>query len=92
MPRRREVPKRVILPEDAFERTLLQSLERGNLQFQIFDNPQSMTQGAMRAFVGAFLRLPPVKKALMSDLLRSRFLSAMRTGVKLQGKGELLEI
>jgi len=30
--------------------------------------------------VGGFLRLPPVKKALMSDTLRSRFLSAMAAG------------
>jgi hypothetical protein len=46
----------------------------------------------MRAFVGAFLKLPPVKKALMSDTLRSRFLEAMKEGVKKQGKEWVLEM
>jgi hypothetical protein len=42
--------------------------------------------------VGGFLRLPPVKKALMSDTLRSSFLASMRKGTEKQGKGWLLEI
>ena len=46
----------------------------------------------MRAFVGAFLRLPTVKKALLSDNMRSGFLSAMKEGVKKQGKGWVLEM
>jgi hypothetical protein len=40
----------------------------------------------MRGFVGGFLRLPPVKAALMSDMLRSSFLKAMTSGVRKQGK------
>ncbi len=32
----------------------------------------------MRALVGGFLKLPPVKRALLSDQLRSRFLLALR--------------
>jgi len=72
--------KRVLHPEDTFERVILQSLERGNLQNLMFDNPQSKAQGFMRAMVGGFLRLPPVKKSLMSDSLRSRFLTFMRRG------------
>ena len=46
----------------------------------------------MRAFVGGFLKLTPVKKALMSDMLRSKFLAAMKDGVQKQGKGWLLDI
>ncbi|MGZ3524282.1 MAG: 4Fe-4S ferredoxin, partial [Thermodesulfobacteriota bacterium] len=69
-----------------FERVILQSLERGTLQNQIFDNPQSITQKFMRGFIGGFLRLPPVKAALMSDTLRSSFLNAMINGVRKQGK------
>jgi hypothetical protein len=46
----------------------------------MFSNPQSITHKFMRGFVGAFLRLPPVKKALMSDTLRSSFLAVMRKG------------
>jgi Fe-S-cluster-containing hydrogenase component 2 len=83
---------RVIHPETTFERIMLQCLERGTLQNQIFANPQSMNEKSMRAFVGAFLKLPPVKKALMSDRLRSKFLDAMKDGVKKQGKGWALEM
>ena len=72
--------QRVFLPEDSFERVILQSLERGNLQNLIFSDPQNITHGFMRAFVGGFLKLPPVKKSLMGDKLRSRFLKAMRKG------------
>jgi hypothetical protein len=46
----------------------------------------------MSAFVGAFLRLPAVKKALMSETLRSGFLNAMKDGVRKQGKGWVLEM
>jgi ferredoxin len=84
--------KRVLHPETTFERVILQSLERGTLQNQIFDNPQSITQKFMRGFIGGFLRLPPVKAALMSDTLRSSFLNAMINGVRKQGKEWVTEL
>jgi ferredoxin len=84
--------KRVLHPETTFERVILQSLERGTLQNQIFDNPQSITQKFMRGFVGGFLRLPPVKAALMSDMLRSSFLNAMTNGIRKQGKEWVAEM
>jgi hypothetical protein len=71
---------------------MLQSLEKGNLQYQIFDNPCDITQKVMRAFLGAFLRLPPVKKALLSNLLRSSFLEFMKKGSNKQGRSWLTEI
>ena len=84
--------KRVLHPETTFERVILQCLERGTLQNQIFDNPQSITQKFMRGFVGGFLRLPPVKAILMSDILRSSFLKAMANGVQKQGKEWITEM
>ena len=69
-----------LIPEDTFERVILQSLEQGTLQNLLFNNPQSTAHGFMRGFVGGFLKLPPVKRALMSDSLRSRFLSTIRKG------------
>jgi ferredoxin len=77
--------KRVLHPENSFEKLILQCLEKGTLQNQLFDNPQSITHNVMRNIMGGFLRLSPVKKALMSDALRSTFLKTMSTGVKLQG-------
>ncbi|MFZ5569750.1 MAG: ATP-binding protein [Thermodesulfobacteriota bacterium] len=84
--------QRVLHPETTFRRVILQCLERGTLQNQIFDNPQSRSQAFLRGVLGGFLGLPPVKKALMSDTLRSTFLKLMETGVKLQGKGWAVEI
>jgi len=83
--------QRVLHPETTFERVLLQTLERGTLQNQLFDDPGSKTQSFLRAIVGGFLRLPPVKRALMSDALRSRFLSSMKGGASAQGKRNLVD-
>lgn len=79
--------RRTIHPETLFETTILGSLERGTLQNQVFDNPESVTQQFARTLVGAFLGLSPVKKALMSTVLRSAFLTFMKAGAALQGKG-----
>lgn len=84
--------KRVLTPETTFERVILQCLERGTLQNQIFDNPQNITHQFMRGFVGAFLRLPFIKKALISDTLRSSFLSSMQTGIKGRQRSLMTEI
>jgi NAD-dependent dihydropyrimidine dehydrogenase PreA subunit len=84
--------QRVLHPETTFERVILASLERGTLQNQLFDDPNRITHRFLRGLVGGFLRLPPVKQALMSDLLRSRFLNVMKSGVQKQGKAWLLEM
>jgi len=84
--------QRVIPPESTFERVILTALERGTLQYQLFDDPNSGTQAFLRGFVGGFLKLPPVKKALLSDQLRSRFLSSLQSGVKKQGKAWVTEM
>lgn len=84
--------QKVIHPDTTFERNILQCLERGNLQNYIFDNPQAVTHKVMRGIIGGFLKLSPVKRALMSDTLRSRFLSLMTTGATAQGNGWMTEV
>ena len=84
--------QRVITPENTFQRVLLTALERGTLQNQLFDDPRSGTHAFLRGVVGGFLRLPPVKRALMSDLLRSRFLKTLEGGVRSKGGDWLAEI
>jgi hypothetical protein len=88
--RKRE--QNVIHPETTFERVILQCLERGALQNQLFDDPERLSHKAMRGIVVGFLRLSPVKKALMTDTLRSRFLSAVAAGAARTGKADVLEI
>jgi formate hydrogenlyase subunit 6/NADH:ubiquinone oxidoreductase subunit I len=83
--------QRVLHPETTFERVMLQCLERGTLQNQLFKDPGSTKQAFLRAVVGGFLRLPPVQQALMSDVLRSRFLAAMKQGASRQGMQRLVE-
>jgi Pyruvate/2-oxoacid:ferredoxin oxidoreductase delta subunit len=70
--------KKVIYPEDGLEKYILSCLERETLQNILFDEPQKMTHEFMRIFLGAFLRLPPVKRALLSDAFRSRFLKMIK--------------
>lgn len=86
-----ERAQRVLYPETTFERVILRCLERGTLQNQLFDDPGSKSQYFMRGLVGGFLRLAPVKRALMSDALRSRFLDAMKGGAVRLGKRSLTE-
>jgi ferredoxin len=75
----RLVPRgqRVMLPENTIERVILQSLERGTLQNFLFDNPNLSSHRFLRALVGAFLSLVPVKRLLMSEGFRSRFLARL---------------
>ncbi len=67
--------QRVILPQNTVERVILQALERGTLQNFIVDNPNLASARFLRALLGAFLALPPVKRIMMSDGFRSRFLA-----------------
>jgi ferredoxin len=84
--------QRVIHPETTFERTILQCLEQGTLQNQLFDDPGKLSQSILRGLLGGFLRLPMVKQALMSKTLRSRFFEVLRKGMVQRGKGPLTEI
>jgi ferredoxin len=84
--------QRVIHPESIFERIVLQCLERGTLQNQMFDDPGKISHRAMRGIIGAFFKIGPVQKALMSDTLRSSFLKSMEIGLSAQGKGWLARL
>jgi ferredoxin len=80
----RLVPRRqrVLHPETTFERVILMALERGSLQALVFDHPDGVTQEFLRGFLGGFLRLSPVKRALVGERLRSLFLGAMRRAAR----------
>ncbi len=84
--------RRVIHPETTFEKIILQCLERGTLQNQLFDDPSRLSHRFLRGLLGGFLRLPPVKKALMGDLLRSRFLAGLKHAAARRGQGWIAEL
>jgi hypothetical protein len=50
------------------------AIERGTLSELIFDRHYLASHRAMAAILGAILRLPPVKRAMASRELQSRYL------------------
>jgi len=66
--------------QSTFNNVIFRYRESGTFQNQMFGNPQSITHKFMRGIVGAFLKLPPVKKSLMRDALRSSFLGIIKKG------------
>ncbi|MBU1341201.1 MAG: 4Fe-4S dicluster domain-containing protein [Proteobacteria bacterium] len=71
------LPQRVITPLDSTYRIVLMAIERGSLQHLIFDNRVLFSHRALAAVLGVILKLPPVKKALASKQLQSRYLETM---------------
>jgi ferredoxin len=70
----RERGKRVITPVNTAHRTVLMAIERGKLQELIFDNQALASHRAMAAILGVILKLPPIKQAMASQQMKSRYL------------------
>lgn len=83
---------RYIHPETTFERVLLQCLERGTLQNQIFDHPESLSQEFMRGLMKGFMKLVPTRQIEMSKILRSSFLAAGGLVLHLKNKSWIREL
>jgi len=75
--RMKERAERVITPLDSTHRVVLMAIERGRLHELIFDNQAHLSHRAMAAVLGVILKLPPLKQALASRQLRSRYLEAI---------------
>lgn len=84
--------ERVLTPETTFERLILQNVESGTLINQLFDKPQNIGHKFMRGFIGAFTRLDPVKKALVSDALRSRFFATAKKLIAYKGGSWMVDL
>jgi ferredoxin len=67
-------PKRVITPVDGTHRVVVMAIERGNLQHLIFDNRVLFSHRALAGVLGVILKLPPIKKIMASEQLKSRYL------------------
>jgi ferredoxin len=79
--------RRVITPVNTAHRTVLMAIERGKLQELIFDNRALFSHRAMAAILGAILKLPPVKQAMASQQLKSRYLEQLLTRHEFNHKG-----
>lgn len=69
--------ERVLVPETAWERVVLMAIERGKFQELLFDNYDRLDHAVLRAITRIVIALPPVKKALLSRQVSSRFLGAL---------------
>jgi len=69
-------PRR-LTPLNGAHRAVLMAIERGSLQNLIFDNQLLWSHRALAAFFGAILKLPPAKRLLATEQVRSRYLEAL---------------
>ncbi len=80
--------ERVLTPESTLERLLLTALERDRLQHLLFDEQEGPSLLLLNRLAGAVLRLAPVKRALLSQALRSRFLAFLgQQGARMLPRG-----
>lgn len=70
----RSRPTRVITPLNSLHRTVVMAIERGDLQDLIFDNRVLWNHRALAAVLGVVLKLPPIKQAMASQQMKSRYL------------------
>ena len=70
-------PRRVLTPLNTVHRSVIMAVERGTLQDMLFDNRVLWHHRALAAVLGAILRLSPVKRALATDQVKSRYLETL---------------
>ena len=70
-------PQRVLTPVTTAHRAVLMAIERGKLQNLIFDNQGHWNHRAMAAVLGVILKLPPIKQAMASKQMKSRYLDRL---------------
>lgn len=69
--------QRVLTPLNTTHRTVVMALERGMLPQLIFDNHALASHRALAAVLGVILDLPPLKQALATQQLKSRYLERL---------------
>ncbi len=69
--------QRVITPVNSTHRVVLMAIERGTLQHLIFDNQVLFSHRALAALLGVILKLPPVKRWLAGEQVRSKYLEQL---------------
>ena len=67
----------MITPLNGVHRAVVMAIERGKLQNLIFDNRVLWSHRALAAVLGVILKLPPIKQALATKQVKSRYLEAL---------------
>jgi ferredoxin len=73
----RSRPERIITPLNSAHRVVMMAIERGELQHLIFDNQVLWNHRALAAVLGVILNLPPVKRVMASQQVKSRYMEAL---------------
>ena len=69
--------ERIISPINSTHRAVVMAIERGTLAHLVFDNQAHISHRAMAAVLGAILKLPPLKQAMASRQMKSRYLARL---------------
>lgn len=72
-----ERKNKVITPVDSVHKAVMMAIERGTLQYLIFDNQAMWNHRALAAILGVILKMPPVKQILAMEQVKSRYLAAL---------------
>ena len=72
--------ERVLTPANTAHRTVVMAIERGKLAELFVDGQSSYGHRAAAAILGAVLKLPPLKQALASKQMKSRYLDRLMAG------------
>ena len=77
--------QQIITPIKSVHRTVLAAIDRGVLQNLVFDNQALASHRLMAAILGGILRLPPIKRTLANQQLRSHYLGRLIERVEKKG-------
>ncbi|HUM03656.1 MAG TPA: 4Fe-4S dicluster domain-containing protein [Thermoanaerobaculia bacterium] len=77
--------RRTIPPLDTVHRTVVMALERGQLADLLFDDRTLTSHRILGSVLGAVLKLPPVKRALASEQVKSRYVGALIARAEARG-------
>ena len=69
--------RKIITPSTSVHRIVLMAIEKGMLQELIFDNKALYSHRAMAAILSAILKMPPLKKAIASEQMKSVYLDKL---------------
>ena len=69
--------RRVLTPANTAHRAVMMAIERGTFAELLVDGQSTYGHRAVAAILGAVLKLPPLKQALASEQVKSRFFGRM---------------
>jgi ferredoxin len=75
--------KRVVPPGNSVHKSVMMAIERGSLPHLIFDNRVMWNHRALAAVTGVILRLPPIKRIMASNQVKSRYMEYLAEKLKL---------